>query len=458
MESQLRFEVEWAAGGLPEDTTGPEKVTWAETAIWLDGDCLTRHTPANRPGVEPVNAVTGPLVGLVEWVVENWLFLSHEQTRPFAQEPLSGDLVKLPGYIEATKLWNEGTLDEQATDLFDWLHRHLFGHASSNLALPSLVMQPEGEWMIVAVDDLPAKFGPTVEFTGPREGAWPRVANVRKDKLLDQCAAIVEQAIERGNQSADAGQWARWIEQSFEAARADARDHFKQLVAALGEVGARRVHELLAKDDVRGRQLHSLLLDSPSGASSELVGSLVDWLGTPSSAKPATPRDWSTFAGTDWFGPPFRQGYDLARKVRRELLNEPLAPLADLASTLGDLGVAVRDGAPTPAFRTAVAALEDGTAIMWTSPDDPRVSSVARTRFAQAAALGRLLTSPCRAAAHGPYARLRETQRANAFAAELLLPSEALDPCVNLDRIVEAYGISRSAAAWHVRNAGCQYV
>jgi Zn-dependent peptidase ImmA (M78 family) len=55
--------------------------------------------------------------------------------------------------------------------------------------------------------------------------------------------------------------------------------------------------------------------------------------------------------------------------------------------------------------------------------------------------------------AHGAQARYRPTQLANAFAAELLLPVQAIQRSRgSTDALAKRYGISRSAAEWHVHN------
>ena len=75
--------------------------------------------------------------------------------------------------------------------------------------------------------------------------------------------------------------------------------------------------------------------------------------------------------------------------------------------------------------------------------------------FAIAASLGRLVSEANGAAfgaAHGSQSRWSETQRANAFAAEFLLPTVVLQRSDDLAGLCERYGISRSAAEWHRAN------
>jgi hypothetical protein len=165
--------------------------------------------------------------------------------------------------------------------------------------------------------------------------------------------------------------------------------------------------------------------------------------------------------------PVYEQGYHLARLLRTRL-GLGTGPIIDFATrVLNDLDVVLDSPRETRLFRTAVCAPPRGKAHILRSSSDPHMGHLTAARFAIAAALGRLLWSAsvpedrpvC--AAHGDYARLIQTRRANAFAAELLLPSAAVEsrlgPLPTDDQIAdlaERYGISRSAARWHVHNAG----
>ena len=59
--------------------------------------------------------------------------------------------------------------------------------------------------------------------------------------------------------------------------------------------------------------------------------------------------------------------------------------------------------------------------------------------------------------AQGDHALLSESRRANAFAANLLLPREVIEGArltgSELVNLAESYGISYSAVRWHAHNA-----
>lgn len=143
-------------------------------------------------------------------------------------------------------------------------------------------------------------------------------------------------------------------------------------------------------------------------------------------------------------------------------------PILDFDKLLGDLDIIVKDPRDTNLFRTAVCAPSRGHASILRSASDPRMQTNHGNRFAIAAAVGRLFWAAAGhartvapiCAAHGDYSRYSETRRANAFAAELLLPMQTLRKALGekatadqVATLAEDYGMSRAAARWHAHNA-----
>jgi hypothetical protein len=159
----------------------------------------------------------------------------------------------------------------------------------------------------------------------------------------------------------------------------------------------------------------------------------------------------------DWGLPPYREGYRAAQEVRaaRRLGDEPLTD-ARFRELLRGLGVEAAGVDAGGLFRSAVWSRGNGALLAW-AKDDPRFSGPVPRRFSIAAALGRYLAVAERGrpmgAAHGPQARWRPTQFANAFAAELLLPTQAiLRSGASAAELARKFRISRTAAEWHVAN------
>ena len=102
---------------------------------------------------------------------------------------------------------------------------------------------------------------------------------------------------------------------------------------------------------------------------------------------------------------------------------------------------------------------------------DPRASTPNGHRFALVATLGRCLWDQAteshhlHALAHGDFAQISHSRRANAFAAELLLPREVFvlrlgnsETLSQIREISEEFGNANSAAAWHAQNQGVKLV
>jgi hypothetical protein len=89
------------------------------------------------------------------------------------------------------------------------------------------------------------------------------------------------------------------------------------------------------------------------------------------------------------------------------------------------------------------------------------MQSYTASRFAAASAFGRLLWQAripgqdLLCGAQGDHAMLSQSRRANAFAAEFLLPATAIEGGLSeqvVYSLAEQYGISSTAARWHARN------
>src|ERR1700683_2097354 len=143
----------------PEDVEFPEEHTIADLGIAIDDDYLTRHEQRRRlseGGRKVVNTVHGQVGGLVDWFIENWSYLLWEIQTPFKKGKSNGIYQAspiLPGAREAVEKWEDyiniqydrydyNYYDddyrlEELKKIANWHHRHLVGHASSDLAIPS---------------------------------------------------------------------------------------------------------------------------------------------------------------------------------------------------------------------------------------------------------------------------------------------------------------------------------
>jgi len=160
--------------------------------------------------------------------------------------------------------------------------------------------------------------------------------------------------------------------------------------------------------------------------------------------------------------PDFMQGYALAKEARRQLQLDS-RPITDVAETLRRLDVNLEKGRSTPLYRAAALAIEGQRAHIVPSLSGSHARRPPVQNFAVASALGRVLwdaRDPDKwliCVAQGDYSLSSESPRANAFAAEFLLPGRVvrgLRPgSSELREKAERYGVSEVAANWHARNA-----
>jgi hypothetical protein len=505
--SEIEFRTEFVE--VDEAIIVPEDTTLADLSIYIGDDCLTLNRPRGRTRLaQPRENVFGPIAGLADWFIENWMAILWEMHTPFKKSVIgetASERSVLPGVREATSYWSEFLesareslhtdgpewaqkqkndrdrfIEAQSRDnaeiaaLADWQHRHLLGHVSSNLALPSVVLLPESRNIVVSVDRLPSDLDSSVEFLGPdKQSRTPSLFVVGKTAFRAAAHAFVDAVVERTQSAREFADWANWLDERWQTAQAEESDPKRRLRCMLGEVSASTIESLQQqRKGTLAQGLEQLLLDCPIVdrkslllPAQQIVSEYV--------SKDASSLSANEVAGWETVGqatispeqPDFDQGWRLARVVRSRL-NVGSKPIKSVEAILERLDVALQDRQETPLFRAAVCANREGRAHIVPSATDARMESPPAFRFAVASALGRLLWASrtkgagpiC--AAQGDHAMLSQSRRANAFAAEFLLPSEAIeglgpdDP--ELWKIGETYGISHSAAIWHACNVAAR--
>jgi hypothetical protein len=488
--SEIRFLVEFEDGA--EAPQFPEDVTAGQFAIFVDAACLTRNRPAGhrRSHLIQADTVFGPVAGLVDWLIENWAPVLWETHTPFKKSALNERApVGAASHGESERLANwprdedegcddeilppagdfdiAGGADERDTpESEEWQHRHLLGHGSSDLAIPSILILPEDRNVVLKVKSLPTKWHSSVEFLGPNDK--PRLPSLfvcRKIVFKEAARAFIEKTLEHAQSNTSFASWAEWLRSRWQDAQTQEANPASQLRWMLGEVSASRIQELERNDPPKAQSLSQLLLDcriaterSELRPAEALIG---DFALKPDSSFPSndTPR-WRTVSNNSISTnqPYFAQGYDLARSVR-QTLGLGTRPIEDLSRLLARLDIQLEDACQTSLFRVAVCAPTRGSAHIIPSTLDQEVGSYASSRFAIASALGRLLwQSKFQAGrpicvAQGDQAMVTQSRRANAFAAEFLLPGEVIlqqDPHnPQIGRLSETYGLSRYATKLH---------
>jgi len=213
--SHFDLRVEWTEPPSQSAAFGPERSTWGRLQILLHGELLTSNHLADRPG-EDLPFVVGGMSGLADWIVDAWLPLHWEIHTPFrkvgAPRP-SGAPALLPSLRDAVAGWPEFVREGDSVsgnDLGAWQQRHTLGHGNSDLALPSIVLVPEGAWMGVGLDHLPAALSPTVRFSSPGvPGAWPALPIwVPLADVAETLGRFVDDTISRAATDAKTRAWA----------------------------------------------------------------------------------------------------------------------------------------------------------------------------------------------------------------------------------------------------------
>ncbi|HLQ37862.1 MAG TPA: ImmA/IrrE family metallo-endopeptidase, partial [Planctomycetota bacterium] len=343
-------------------------------------------------------------------------------------------------------------------DLGAWQQRHTLGAAASDLALPSMVMVPEDAWMGIGLDHIPASLSPGVRFTPPGSpDSWPASPIwVPLADVSESLHAFVDATIRRATETG-AETWAAWTQERWRSARAraDATEEVRKWM--YGEFVAERWNEIEQRLGRKADVLSNILIDS---ALVEDVSAL-DWLvgllsSTTHAPAPAEGDGKARAPRIDWSLPPFREGYRLAQHARKELgLDDRPLNAKLVQEVLRHYGIEGREVRAHNLFRSAVWQSEGSAMLVW-AVDDPRFSGQQPQRFSIAAALGRLLAnggSSNLGAAHSNQSRWRPTQLANAFAAEFLLPVQAIRQAgADVEKLSRRFGMSRSATAWHIVN------
>jgi hypothetical protein len=456
--SRLNVVVEWQPPDAEQDAFGPERATWARLSIVLDGDPITVTHPADLYArvEEDTTWVLGPMSGLAEWIVDNWVRVLWEIPTPFPKTvPLGSARRTVPSLRDAYQGWREyHDRDVVPDEIAVWQHRHTLGHGTSDVALPSIVFIPEDRTIGIAVDHIPPALEPTVRFTAPSStGGWPADPKwLPRDDVAISLRRFVDETISQATSDSAAKDWARWLRERWTSAQRIADDVEMRRQFEFGAVVAGHWKSIEAKLRGATPAIVGLLHDSPAIADVQVLDALARMI-PPIRGGRARMVD---LGARDPALPPHEQGYRLAARARAHL-NRGDEPLMDIARAVGEFGLEVHSVSSNRLFRSAIVVV-DGTSRVLHATDDPSNKGVAPTRFAIAAALGRFLgdhRSPRATvfgAAHGSHSRVLPTRVANAFAAEFLLPVGAIRGSVDTETLCDEYGISRSAASWHIHN------
>jgi hypothetical protein len=414
--------------------------SWGQWRMWVRGLNLTEHTLTEANGrAERRDAVTWYLAPLLRWIAANWTPLLHEERLPGlvrrAQNARAAYVSMLTSRMDDT---------EAFAPWQDWAVRHSLRWAAEGGILPDVFMRRVG-------DDIEVTWGPrwqpgaqAGDFTMEAGTAHASVAAVSSalDGMLGWARDVPQWAacdwfkaflasMERRPTASDSDRCLSWY--------LDAAPTPGVLTGMYHRVRQQLANVRLSADAVVHHAVPTLAPAvamfgalSPNMQESAIATLLAAVDGLQGVANAPLLIDEMQEDRPAWRSPhPWDDGYDLALTLLDDMEIDPSAAPVDLDGMLERLGV-VRRGVHLSAdgpLGVAIAGNGLCPAIL-VNEDNPINQSMPGRRFTEAHELCHLLfdRGQARSLAHSstPWAPVCVEQRANAFAAMLLMPPQAI--------------------------------
>lgn len=480
----LEFHADPHKGGATPD----EALSWGAFEIWVDGSNLCAHTEEG----EIVLGAHWYLLPLMEWLVANWDPLLHEERLP-TEDRAEDAWVALrstcfpPPRLEdaAARRWEDAW--------HRWWRRHSLQSCRQGGLFPDLVIRRWRELVEISWgrSDLPgaprdfryleprgvARKRPQIVAEAIHDVLRPAVTELLKrceSPRLSKLAEDVEGL--REHRDEERLVWLSGLRSSFQPAT-QTWGHIVEVVRqAAGDVGG-AVEEILGSHRDRqplvltGSPHANLIFGSVSPSIGEqdvlkLTRELVGLFTETGCDAPIEERARSLALASSMS--PREEGYELAEDFLEEIGLPPES--TPIERILADLGVGIRDiELDDPQIRGVSIAGPHHRPTVLVNRRDPRNGSEAGRRFTLAHELCHLLHDRDQGArlalASGPWAPWGLEQRADAFAAMLLMPLELLRRSIaglsqsgmsqeEIREIAKRLGTSRTVTTYHLGNLG----
>jgi hypothetical protein len=455
----------------------PERAAWAGTAIWAGGQNLCSHVLPGSTEIREFFFI--PLAPLVDWLVQAFPAIAFQERAPVY--PTTRNL------HESVERWGNappprGFGDDDWLDAREqWWSRHFLRAGADGARIPNLGFLRADEELVVTWapprflgDDAPSMLSPQGEFSLP----WDEGRSV-----LEDFASSVAAWLRQGD-AADTYAWARQehplrnaAPELSEAIELFTGHQLSVLEEVFGTKGFQSLLEVLdiqesARDPGASPQCQ-VLRDLSPVLTADIAGLLIEIGHQAALEQPKAPERWREARKTalDAARParsPEEAGQLAAPEIRRGLgLN--IQPIGDVDAVLAGFGVSYQHTDVQSERDRMIVALRDSGSPVTRTLHAPRTETDWGRRFEACRALGHILLDPIRAgaigAASGPFAEATRRRRSGAFAAELLLPEDAiaaasgdrLDGAAEDDvfrGLLESYGIGARAAAHQLWNRG----
>ena len=412
----------------------PERTAWAQLAIWVRGTNLCRNHLEGADSVR--DGINVPLAPVVDWLVRSWTFIEYEEGPECF--PLRSSL------RDTLRDWGNsapraGLTEDQWFDARElWWTRHFLSAGADGARLPNISLVRSGDRLVI-------EWGPA-EFPGDQA---PRFISENGQEVLEwfsgeEVLAEFVTFVAEWLRGEDLATLYPWVHLSDPLRERESRFDEK-LHAYTGidsgvlygwtdtntEAGLREELGLPAdSEDPGGSVITQVLRDLPPDASEPLRSQV--WRLDRATRRETNFADELRTLARDAAGSDGRaesSGY-LAAHAVRDHLGLDGEPIDDVVVHLKEFGAEViGPGVECLRERMLVGARRGlGAAVVINRT--PRTETPWGRRFESARGLGHLLMDPYRedalGAASSTFAQPWARRRSGAFAAELLLPREAL--------------------------------
>ena len=484
------FAIKLAFMDDPDEQQGASddvSLSWGAFQIWVNGWNLCTHLEEG----ERVESAHWYLLPLLEWFVRQWNPLLHEERLPCeaADEAWTG----LRGTRFPPPALDEGQESDWESAWHGWWSRHAIRAAREGGVFPDVIFRRFQDSIEISWGDSRSQGVPNHVNFALRPGAVRFEPNSVAEPLYDAlegAAAYLSSVAPHSNRIADLKLAIRRLRSRQQDSRVmwlaglgmdkdsirQGWNRFKRQIAAFSR--AQRC-ELLATSGnsrlvVEGSCHAALMFGTmaPSVTRSDimvLAESLLRLTSPGGDPEPMASRCRAEPIG-DSDESPWQQGYALAEELQNDLDGRVDGERVDVEAILDHLGVEVTDANLSDgAIRgVAIAGPRHRSGILWNRNNHFNADSRGR-RFTLAHELCHLLFDRSAgqrlAIASGPWAPPSLEQRANAFAAMLLMPTETVRTLVvgMTEPVDTAQGVSSvarrletgfPATLWHLRNLG----
>ena len=450
----------------------PERAAWARFSLWINGTNICRNLLDGSDAVR--DGVNVPLAPIADWIVRSWTYLAFEE-RPgcFPLRSSQYDTVNAWGNAPPP----DGLSEDQWFDAREiWWSRHFLAAAADGSHLPNVCLIRGDNRLFV--EWAPAEFAgaPAPNFLaerGRQDVGW-----TEGEDVLVQFVSCVA----RWLRDSEVGHVFPWA--SREDPLQETKTDFSETLQAYTGIPTDVLRTWTnSSDDADLRKNLGLDADGDDPGGSVITQILRDL--PPAISEPVREQVWrldrETTSVTDFADElravaldairpatdPETSGY-LAAQGLRDHLDIDGKPIEDVDEQLREFGVILIDSEVECAQERMLAGSRSGVGAAVVVNRTPRTATSWGRRFESVRALGHLLMDSYRqgtlGAASAPYAQPWTRRRSGAFAAEFLLPSEALHGDAqsldslalpeNFEQVLDRFGVGATTAAYHLWNRG----